>query len=332
MTSLPKVRSRWAFTLIELLVVIAIIAILIGLVLPAVQKVREAAARAKCLNNLKQQGIALHNYQTEHGNFGIGFEYSRVTSDNKQRYERTHIPPLLAYMEETALSGYYRHNEAWTSVWNGGQAAAPTPPTQPKPTRIDIKILQCPSSPELRSRIGVNDYPVAMATAPGVQNPGAMQMLGFTAAQAFTAPGRGFWQHPFDNYYQQYTGLNPQIGGRYPPTPPTRVGDVKDGLSTTIMLVEDAGRPKYYDYGARETGFIFGQEQWADWNNPIYIQVWCGGVINCNNGNEIFSFHPQMSCFLFGDGSVKPINEKVKKETFRALFTRQAGDIVQGEY
>ena len=119
-------RSRSAFTLIELLVVIAIIAILIGLLLPAVQKVREAAARASDANNLKQIGLAMHGFHDANGAFPPAAWGAKAQWDNKPDPD-TGRPKagglswrvaILPYIEQQALYLRFKHDEPWDSPAN----------------------------------------------------------------------------------------------------------------------------------------------------------------------------------------------------------------------
>src|SRR5688572_25046815 len=129
---------RKGFTLIELLVVIAIIAVLIGLLLPAVQKVREAAARTQCRNNLKQVGLALHAYHDAVGAFPPGYHDPRPAPDFGPGWGWAVF--LLPYLEQGNL---HRELRADFQVFGGG--ANPVPPTPL--TRTAVAILVCPADP-----------------------------------------------------------------------------------------------------------------------------------------------------------------------------------------
>jgi prepilin-type N-terminal cleavage/methylation domain-containing protein/prepilin-type processing-associated H-X9-DG protein len=300
----PKVRPRrFGFTLIELLVVIAIIAVLIGLLLPAVQNVREAAARLKCQNNLKQVGLAFHNYHEANGHFPPGW-----TS------QHSHVPFLLPYLEQGAIAAAYRFDLPWDDPLN-----------QPA-VRHDIPILVCPSAPESRVGKWINDYPVSdWIGTPAVNVLVPVKVL---------APRMFIRSRPTRSYRGFFL---PPEGGNGIDSDQPRATDITDGLSNTFMVFEDAGRPDKWENGSMTNivdGYPAIKQQWADNNNRITIQVICDGdrTINCNNGNEIYAFHLNGANFLFGDGSVHFIRQDIAPLTFAALYTRGGGEVIGNDW
>jgi len=221
----PIDRQRRGFTLIELLVVIAIIAILIGLLLPAVQKVREAAARLQCQNNLKQLGLAVLNYESTTGFIPPGrvdtFDGITVPQLGVSAANVSHGPGtfLLLYVEQNALAQQYRWDLNWRDPAN--QAVIATP----------LKVWICPSSPEPANR---QDTTTAWGTVTAagadyavVNGYNSRLFTGtFAPPNNLANPIPGFVPNENNTVELQYNGVLTKVGKRSgigPMTGPVRI-------------------------------------------------------------------------------------------------------------
>jgi prepilin-type N-terminal cleavage/methylation domain-containing protein/prepilin-type processing-associated H-X9-DG protein len=303
---------RSGFTLIELLVVIAIIAILIGLLLPAVQKVRDAAARIQCQNNLKQLGLAYHNYAQNNSD---SFAPSMLTDQTKTVGWGIF---LLPYIEQDNLYKQYNFNAPFFYSNPGfginNQAVANTP----------IKLYLCPAAP-LRS--GPYSYTF---TFPGFPS------FSWQAYAADYTPLAGV-----STSLINYLGLPmTSTDGALQRDVPTKILALLDGTSNTILLAEIAGKNELYragrDTGQQLSGFFGGEGGWADATSSgssLYGSSSDGAVtpgacgINCSNDYGLYSFHTGGANVLLADGSVRFLAASLDIRVLCSLVTRAGGEV-----
>jgi prepilin-type N-terminal cleavage/methylation domain-containing protein/prepilin-type processing-associated H-X9-DG protein len=225
-----KIVVRAGFTLIELLVVIAIIGVLIGLLLPAVQKVREAANRMKCANNLKQLGIAHHAYHDAAGSltFSSGFTNygSRSTNPIGNEQSISGLVNLLPYIEETGILTML--NQATTY---GGTPCNPFGPPRDfggyAPWATNIPMLHCPSSPPGFA------YYNNTAQFPGRRNYVLCMGDFYQSSAGWISPSTG----PYPYFHYQ---ASPNNRGVFGYNSAIRLTDILDGTSNTILMSEQA--------------------------------------------------------------------------------------------
>jgi prepilin-type N-terminal cleavage/methylation domain-containing protein/prepilin-type processing-associated H-X9-DG protein len=320
-----KSVARRGFTLIELLVVIAIIAVLIALLLPAVQSAREAARRAQCINNLKQLGLAAHNYLSTNTVFPHGIQWQRDPNSGYCWTSGSCLVPLMQYADQVALFNATNFN---VNMYN-----APNTTT----SGVGLAILWCPSDPVIAN---LYTYPPGTGALDQVPLPMHYSSYGANTGEFMTVdctptPGQptfvcGINPNSCEAVTIDGTAGEQQMNGVVYYLSHVSLQSITDGTSNTFAFAERA----HGKFPNGQNGLPNDQVSWNWWTSGNYgdtmfttffgmnvffkapFNVNLGPVCSSDGGADEFvdspsSFHPAGANFCFCDGSVRFIKDSI---------------------